>query len=301
MKCQRMVDCLLASALALVAFGLCSRASADPIPATFDKRVVGFVFENLTNGTPRPLGTCFFVNVPVSTNMFACYLVTAKHVLQTSGGAQYRDQVLVRFSRDGGGTEFVVFPLQLTNSVIRPYTHGNPGVDIAVVPISENIVRSQRLRMLPVNLLATKEHMQKFRIREGDDMFFLGLFTPFYGSKSNLPIYRFGRLSMVPDEPVPFGNEPPQELYFMETQVFGGNSGSPALFCFSQERNPGDTAALVAGVIKGYYVDVSPLAVIEASAQAVSRQNTGIAVVTPAYLLKEILLSEELRKSRGDK
>ncbi len=44
--------------------------------------------------------------------------------------------------------------------------------------------------------------LKKLGITEGDDMFFVGLFTPFYGSKENLPICRFGHLAMLPDEAI---------------------------------------------------------------------------------------------------
>ena len=62
-------------------------------------------------------------------------------------------------------------------------------------------------------------------------MFFMGLFTPFVGAKANVPAIRFGRLSVLTDEKITAVMEDgPQYYYLMEAQVFGGNSGSPALF-----------------------------------------------------------------------
>ena len=150
--------------------------AADPIPDGFDKSAIGFVFLIDTNGQPsQPNGPCFFVSVTTS-NGFVPHLVTAKHVLQDTNGT-ILPQVAVRLSRATGGVSFVIFPLTQTNTPFRVFTHPESGVDLAVVPIAQHVFSEYRIQPIPADLIATKEHMKKFKIREGDEMFFMGLFS----------------------------------------------------------------------------------------------------------------------------
>jgi len=272
---------------------------ADPIPDGFDKNITAFVFLVGTNGQPTtPNGTCFFVGVDTPRGSFV-YLVTAKHVLQESNGA-FVPQICVRMMNTNDEAGFAYFPLNDTNGINRVFTHPEKGVDLAVVPVVPNIGRNFHVGVLPADLIATKERMKKFKVREGDEMFFMGLFTPFYGSKANFPIVRFGRLSMLTDERIPADKDGPQEYYLMETQVFGGNSGSAALFYFDERRNPMDTKILLAGVIKGYFVNYAPIKFIDTRATPFATENNGIALVTPGFKLNELLYSDELKRLRGE-
>lgn len=273
---------------------------ADPLPEGFDKSAIGFVFLIDTNGQPsHPNGTCFFVTVR-TTNGFFPYLATAKHVLEDTNGA-ILPQVAVRLSRSTGGVAFVVFPLTRAGTPFRVFTHPEPGVDLAVVPVVPDLFGTYRIQPIPSDLIATKEHMKKFKIREGDDMFFMGLFTPFYGSQANIPIVRFGRLSMMTDEKISADKDGLQDFYLMETQAFGGNSGSAAMFYFDERRNPGDTKLLLAGIVKGYFFNYSPVRFVNAKQVPVSTENNGIALVTPAFKLHELLFSDELMRLREEK
>jgi len=280
---------------------LISEVQADPIPEGFKKATIGFVFLCDTNGQPtHAIGTCFFVRVKLQGDLAAAYLVTARHVLQTTNG-NWLPQVLVRFSKTNGGVDFVTFPLNQTNSPFRVYASKEPGVDLAVVPVASTIMTSYQISALPAGLIAAEESVRSLKIREGDDMFFMGLFTPFYGSKANIPVVRFGRLSMLTDEKISADTDGPQNYYLMETQVFGGNSGSPVFFYFDERRNPNDTSILLAGVVKGYFYNYSPVKFVDASPIPYATENNGIALVTPAYKLLELLNSAELKQTRGEK
>lgn len=52
----------------------------------------------------------------------------------------------------------------------------------------------------------------------------------------------------------------------------------------------------------GYFNEATPIGVIQTPTATVpySRQNIGIAAVTPSYLLHEILFSAEVTKARED-
>jgi hypothetical protein len=54
------------------------------------------------------------------------------------------------------------------------------------------------------------------------------------------------------------------------------------------------------GIIRGYFGEWSPISILNAPTAnlPVSKQNIGIAAVTPAYLLHDILFSDALKKQR---
>jgi hypothetical protein len=220
------------------------------------------------------------------------FLVTAKHVVFNKDG-KLLPQFYVRRNKEGGG--FINHWFLCDALEPRVFVHPDKSVDIAVLPISGD--PEKMFTSLPLNLVATRESMKNFKIREGDEMFFLGLFTPFYGSKSNFPVYRFGRLSMIPTERIPFEKDAPeQDLLLMETQVFGGNSGAPCFYYFNERRNPNDTSILLAGVVKGYYRDWSQVQHVNATTNSFSERNMGISALTPAYYIRDIVEGEEVKK-----
>jgi hypothetical protein len=142
----------------------------------------------------------------------------------------------------GGGTEFGRVDLA-GQAEKRIYTHPtDQTVDIAVVPALPDQQRFD-FKWLPQQFLTTKESFRQLNIAEGSDVFFTGLFMSHYGQQRNQPIVRFGRVAMISDERVHWkgpGKSPEAlELYLIETQSFGGNSGSPVFFYLGSDRIPG--------------------------------------------------------------
>ena len=139
-------------------------------------------------------------------------------------------------------------------------------------------------------------------------MFFVGLFVPLYGSNENLPICRFGRLAMLPNEPFNFANEGLANLYLMETEAFGGNSGSPAFFYFPPSRRgppvvnfpwTGKRSLLLAGVVKGYFYDYSKVLLLNSTAATpVTTQHLGVTAIVPAYYIHDMLFSPDEKQAR---
>ena len=120
--------------------------------------------------------------------------------------------------------------------------------------------------------------------------------------KRNYPVVRFGRVALVTEERIEFGNVK-AELYLMETNSFGGNSGAPVFFYLGAERNPGsimigDPVILLAGIMSGRFDEGNPIQNIETAAIPFYRSNLGIAAVVPGYKLRELLFSEELKAVR---
>jgi hypothetical protein len=167
-------------------------------------------------------------------------------------------------------------------------------------------------KVIPDELLTTQDSFKELQIGEGSDVFFAGLFTSYYGEHRNNPIVRFGRVAMLPEDRIEWrtdASKPAEHvrLYLLETQSYGGNSGSPVFFLLGSDRQPGSIiigppVIKLAGIMMGTFNDFSPINIIQTPTAAVpvSRQNVGIAAVTSSYLLHEILFSDQMKKTRAE-
>ncbi|MGO8928805.1 MAG: hypothetical protein ACLQU3_18210 [Limisphaerales bacterium] len=285
-------------------------ALASPLN-DFDKSIVAFVFADCaisnavthTIETKRvPIGTCFGIAVRQTlplTNA-AGYIVTAKHVLIDTNGNHPR-WVFLRVNTSLGHFEYVGIDLDPAKG-FKIYTHPDKAVDIAVIdaqpPGGEGF---WKMKWEDAATIATKEIIQKYAIQEGDEMFFTGLFLPFYGAQENIPICRFGSLAMLPREKIGIAPNEKADLFLMEGQSFPGNSGSPVFFHFSNTRVPQVPAVYyLAGVMKGYFKDYSEAEIVSETANTYLHGNAGVAAVTPAYLLLDILNCDELKEKRAE-
>lgn len=270
------------------------------------KEAVAFFFAKNAKGDLAPLGTGFFVGVPdkVPDRGWA-YLVTAKHILRGSDGL-YLPRIWLRLNKKAGGYLTIEVPLRETGEK-SVYVHPDRDVDLAVIPVQ--IPAELDVIVLPVSALTTKDDFSNLQIGEGTDVFFTGLFVPYFGNDRNVPIFRFGRLALVSNEKIPIeenGRRVSLDLYLVECQSFGGNSGSPVFFYFGVDRTPGSIIigtpdVRVAGVMKGSYQHMTPIQVVQNAPVPVAAQNMGIALVVPAFLVREVILGSELSnlRSRG--
>lgn len=266
--------------------------AAETSMMTEIKKTLSFIFLPNSSGAPIPNGTAFFVGVKSEKHgeRFYVYLVTAKHVLMKDPSS-FHDSVLVRLNKKDGSSELLPVPLVGPNAP-QLFTHSDQTVDIAALPLAPNGEHFDT-KWIPDSMLVTKETFEKLRIKEGDDVFFGGLFVPFPGAKKNIPIIRFGKVAMISDEKIPWDSQM-LDLYLMETQSFGGNSGSPVFFNLNPTRDPGMIVigapqVFVAGVMKGSFLNANEVMVINRAAVPISRENAGIAAVVPSYLLHELL------------
>jgi hypothetical protein len=131
---------------------------------------------------------------------------------------------------------------------------------------------------------------------------FQDFFTNFYGELKNFPILRFGRISLLIDERIEIqekGQIPKlAHLYFVECQSLSGFSGSPVFFERDRITPEGPFLSpeiYLGGVMKGHYNDI-----LETPRGIVRELNAGLALVTPCYLLDELLNSEDAIKDREE-
>jgi hypothetical protein len=233
-----------------------SAATAATVPPDV-KKVVTFVFLADEQGNlrqdpqtklPMPQGTGFFVALKDTSSSSGGYgyFVTAKHVLKDRTG-EFFNRVYLRLNKLSGDAEYVPLDLiQDGHSVV--FTHSDATVDIAVVPALPNQTVFD-FKVLTDEMLTTEESFSKLQLGEGSDVFFAGLLVQFFGEHRNYPVLRFGRVAMLPGERIPWSDGPSKpaeltQLYLLETQSYGGNSGSPVFFYLGTDRTPG---AIVVG------------------------------------------------------
>lgn len=274
---------------------------ATTIPSEV-KEIVTFIFVQDSRGELVPNGTGFFVGVKSKDDheLMHAYLVTVKHVLQDKSGSYY-PSVFIRLNKKAGGAGMIELALRGQNAV-PIHMHEDPTVDLAVLPVLPS-TDVYEFKVLPDDMLTTKESFKEADIREGDEVFFTGLFTSFFGAQRNYPVARFGRVALVTEEKIPWKNVM-LDLYLIECQSFGGNSGSPVFFYLGVTREPGSviiggTKLLLAGVMKGSFLDAKEVMIAETSPIALSLENVGIAAVVPSYKLHETLFSDTLREARS--
>jgi len=309
------------------------------IPSDFDKNSILFFFNKTSPTNYAPLGTGFIVKVSslhyphvyipipfVGKDIVVFhpqYFVTAKHVLYDEKG-DLRQNVYLRFNNNTNGISWAPLSALITNQVFRVLFSTNKAVDMAIVtynlpskipktiPVGLEWPNNISLGGIDASLLLTFEKMTDYEIKEGYDMFFIGMFVNFFGSNRNFPVCRFGHLAMIPDEGISIGGLPKQKLFLMETSVYGGNSGSPAFFrtersipilkvlnLLSSKSGEHDRIIL-AGIVEGYFSDPYEVdaTIPPFKTPFITQGNAGIAAVVPATYIHEVLFSENEIKNR---
>ena len=276
---------------------------AAPMPSEV-KSVVAFVYVTGNDGNLVPNGTGFLVGVenPSDPNIFAVYMVTAKHVLYKPKTTKFFDKVYIRLNKKDGSSEFVTTPIKPKGRKRTVFVHNDSSVDIAVIPFLPNRAKFD-FQILPDNMITTKETYKELKIREGSDVFFTGLFAPYPGAERNYPVVRFGRVALVTDEKIEWKKKQ-MDLYLIEIGSYGGNSGAPVFFYLGSDREPGNLIVSspilkLAGVMQGTFLDAHEIKVAETKKVPYALSSMGIAAVVPGYKLHEILFSKELKKKRG--
>jgi len=276
---------------------------AAPIPSEV-KSAVAFIFVE-KDAKPIPNGTAFFLGVKNTSkpDVSAGYLITAKHVICKPKSTDFLDKVFVRLNKKDGDSEFAGVPIVPQGPKRTVFTHSDPLVDIAVIPCLPDVSEFD-VKFLPDDMITTKEDYEKLNIREGSEVFFTGLFLPFPGAERNYPVVRFGRVALVTDEKITWKKGKDMDLYLIEADSYGGNSGAPVFFYLGSDREPGKIVVgkpilKLAGIMKGSFGERRPLEVVETNRIPVAVNNVGIAAVVPAYKLHEILFSDEVKKHRG--
>lgn len=276
---------------------------SQAIPNVFKKTVV-FLFIKDKNDKIIPNGTGFFVSKSDSINKISfVYLITAKHVIQEESKNFY-NKIYVRINKRNSGFDTIPLELIVPNKSVHFVIDEDQSIDIAVIPLAPDIDKYNYIPIEESVLFKTKDEFDSSYAKEGSNVFYCGLFSPYLGYRSNNPIIRFGRIAMLPTENISWDSSTvKQDLFLVETTTYGGNSGSP-LFCYDNPQKIGggmvldNTPIKLAGIIKGYSGEKTPVEYVQTSMNLTYTSNIGITAVIPSYLLYKILESKILISSR---
>lgn len=256
----------------------------------------------------RPVGSGFFVAMPVTETKGVLYVVTARHVVEN---ARPLGSLHLRLNkRNHNETSY--------EAIVPDAWHVSQETDIAIARVPPQLVRDFDIQWFRESQFATSEVVAKQQVGPGDEVFFSGLFTSFPGIKRAEPVIRFGTISMMPNEPVPIENADKSkshvEAFLVEARSWGGQSGSPAFVYFPPTRHPGflelpsiqeggaggldipdSVMPQLLGIVSGHFNLEADVAFTEdIGAQANVPINTGIAIVIPSQKILDLLMEEEV-------
>jgi len=266
-----------------------------------------------------PIATAFFVRIPDEKDLdiSSVYVVTARHVVEEVGD----ETIYLRVNDVQGGC--------IDYSIKRADWYCSETEDVATYLFQPPVHfkdRNVRVKYRSINLeifINQKHDFCAMRTTKGNfyvpveighDVFFIGLFSQTFGDERNNPVVRFGNISRMPGEPITLprwanSGSFSVKAYLVECRSWGGHSGSPAFWAFprSVKRKLGEKDEMWAmdyvqgflGLVSAHF-DITRKA--ETSGDILGEIkvgiNAGIAVITPAEAIRELLMREDLVRDR---
>lgn len=307
------------------------------IPDAHIKSVFFLCINKLDGGVIKrePAATGFFVKVPLKVGQQMQrveYLVTARHCIYEARRDAIDDKLYVRFNLKSG--TFV----EVESNIDDWITH--PSADVAAIMV-RNTKRPEGLSSVDVDaggllielfvgpppkyeLVTRIDELGEEPIRMaptvGYDVYFPGLFTQHSGKERNLPIARFGHISRMPAAVKirHAGTDSTIVAYLCEFHSMGGHSRSPVFFehpvmreteMVDENGNPTgvnrfDTARAFGfmGLVSGHYdLSATEAPSGDSLGDMQAKMNSGIAIVTPAEAVRQLLMEDEVLVKEREK
>ncbi|HWD92654.1 MAG TPA: hypothetical protein VG938_09915 [Verrucomicrobiae bacterium] len=276
------------------------------IPDVIKKAVV-FIGIQAEPGDIKFCGTGFFISMPSTRvpNHNFIYLITARHVVEGING---RDFYVRLNTKDGKSHTF-----QGDNQVTwwyHPNDNEHKKTDVAVyfMLFPRGLTQKLDFSAIPSVSILTDELIKSEGVGDGDEVCIAGLFSHHSGNEKNLPIIRTGNIAMMPDEPITANRYGKMESYLIECKSIGGLSGSPvfalkptAVLLGNSPVQTTQWKMFLLGLIHGHFN--SPENKMDTTiedSEETRKMNVGIAIVTPAKKILEIINHEGLAKYRHE-
>ncbi len=274
---------------------------------------------------PVPTATGFFVRVPLDSTPPAAidYVVTARHCVEKAR-REGHDTIYIRFNKKTEG--FIEVPTGVDDWL----THDT--ADVAAIHISPGalpdgltVKHVDAVSLSPSTFVGPGPNYEwqgdipgigkkVIRFVVGHEIYLTGLFTEHYGKERNLPIARFGHISRMPGtvDIKSAGGSTQITAYLAEFHSWGGHSGSPVFFWHPMmvetevTDGGGNTirttydlmhATGFLGLIHGHY-DIPSMQETKDVGELQLKLNSGIAIVTPAEAVRQLLMREDLVAER---
>jgi S1-C subfamily serine protease len=224
-------------------------------------------------------------------DQFFAYLVTNRHVAECWDEHNHPREIQalkIRVNAKDGSSR------RIDANAAAWRIPADDSVDLAAMPV--RLPDDLLLAAIPVDIFATKDFMSSNQIAEGSPILLSGYFYQFPGERRFQSIVRQGILSMVPDEPVTTTTGKPGRVYLCDVHIFSGNSGSPVMVTANWLGMEGYH---LLGVVSGNYVEDEEFNLeIATRVTGTARANSGVAMVVPADLVKDLLDGPELKGLR---
>jgi hypothetical protein len=264
------------------------------IPLAIENCVV-FLAAKHADGKYTLGGTGFWVNRRTSLlpNQAWSFLVTARHIIDKIRKLGC-DTIGMRVNLKDGNAIWVDIPID-SSPANRWYTHPTEeSCDIAVHIIQPDYDK-WNCKAFPCEAIIDVEYIKEYNLGVGDEVYSVGLFSRHAGLQKNIPIVRVGTIaSMEVDDLDIHGNGKAIGAYLIESHSIGGLSGSPVFTNLGTMRRAeggnqflqgGWGVSSLLGVTLGHWDFPDPLDPFDEQ----KRVNTGIAIVSPATRILDIL------------
>ncbi len=248
------------------------------------KKCVAFLQFKMADNTCKYAGTCFFVFIQEQQT----FVITAKHVLEGVKKTGL-DEILIRVNLKNGETDTI------TTKIYDWVSHEDENVDIAIHKF--NFKDNYDHLFYPKSSFLTNELIKTNEIDCGDEVFITGLFKHHAGNIKNSPIVRMGNIALMPSEKIQV-RQLTIDAYLIESRSTGGLSGSPVFVNLGDVRKfgnevkhaQGEHIPLLFGLVCGHFDSThEEIDAITDSTRNQEKINVGIAIVTPAAKLAEML------------
>jgi hypothetical protein len=197
---------------------------------------------------------------------------------------------------------------------VTPFKPGGI-IEANAIPVDGMVDESYRLASPPLDpTLPLLYGDGQVSLMLADEVFFVGLFVQSAGTIRNLPIIRFGNISRLASEPIVIETKARGlvkiDAHLVEARSHGGHSGSPAFWAFPYSEIKGmnhpelgtlylplerQVVALI-GLVSAHF-DI-PTKATTGDADFEIKANSGIAAVTPAHKIKELLERRDVMEER---
>jgi len=250
----------------------------------------------------KPIGTGFWVEVPLKSDPKRVYrfLVTARHMVDPAWANCEQPTPNVIYARmnkkdykseaNQSGVDFVRLDLTQNNTPVWEHAQ-DKHVDAAVLPTSKVDLSAFDVQSIPISLFPTTQELASQSI--GDPIMSAGLMPGLTGTRRNLPIFKFGQISNIPQEDTETRcgpMRPPFEVkvWLVAANLVPGNSGSPIFHV------PLGGSGVILGGTRPLLLGI----------QSISFLGTDVAGMTPISYVYDIFVGLKLNDadlSRGPK